>query len=50
MKVLTASIIASICGLLGLWLLEARQWAEDWAGLESSDVKWGGTSSDDEPA
>lgn len=45
MKVLTASIAASLCGFIGLWLLEWRERLELWAGIES--VKWDGVVNGD---
>ena len=41
MKVLTASVLASVLGFLGMWLLEWRERVEMWAGIEA--IKAGGT-------
>ena len=49
MKRLTASLVASICGLLGHWLLQCQHNVAVWAGLGSDrGIRAGGTWAEDE--
>lgn len=48
MKVLTAIVIAYLCGF-GHWLIQWQHDVSKWAGLESDlDIRAGGTCGDDD--